>query len=480
MMESPSCKALLISVRLFAIASIFFGLSLIPGDTHAATDIIVQLVSISTDGGNYANGGSHAPAISGDGRYVVFLSEASNLVPDDDNGLQDVFLHDLWTRTTVLVSRSYDGGPANGEPSRPSISATGDFIVYSSDASNVFPGDRNDASDVFLYHRQTDVTELISLNSAGEIGNKNSFTRRPSVTEDGRFVAFFSNSTNFDDRVLDDAETNQVYLRDRFSGTTELISENSSKEIGNGNSEYPTISTDGSVIAFHSFAINLTDEKDEKDDNETSDVFLYDMTSKTIIRISNTPDGWAGNDASDLAALSADGGRIAFVSFADDLLPPGEDNNYTSDIFIYTSANQTIQRVSVSSEGAEGNAISDVPSLSDTGRYIAYYSFADNLVADDTNECTEDTNKKRSCTDVFRHDTQTGETLRVSLSASGEEGNNDSLCSGISSDGQVFVFYSYATNLVDDDINNLHDIFIYSLRPLVRRSFFPMMYKNDH
>jgi Tol biopolymer transport system component len=477
MMASPFFKALLISVRLFAIASFCFGLSLIPGDTHAAADTIVQLVSISSDGGNNANGGSHAPAISGDGRFVVFLSEASNLVPDDNNGLQDVFVHDLWTRTTTLVSRNYDGGPANGEPSRPSISANGDFVVYSSEASNVFPGDRNDASDVFLYHRHTGVTELISVNSAGEIGNKNSFTRRPSVTNDGRYVVFFSNSTKLDEDYIleEDSETYHVYLRDRLLGTTELISKNADDEIGDGNSEYPTISADGSAIAFHSFAINLTEDKD---DNETSDVFLYDVALGTITRISNTPDGWAGNDASDLAALSADGGRVAFVSVAEDLLPPGEDNNNTSDIFIYTAANQTIQRVSVSSLGAEGNAISDVPSLSDTGRYVAFYSFADNLVVNDTNECTEDTNKKRSCTDVFRHDTYMGETIRVSLSASGVEGNDDSLCSGINADGQVFVFYSYATNLVADDANNLHDVFVYSLRPIVRRYYFPLLYQN--
>lgn len=479
MIEAYCRKALSGLPRLFAVTCICISVCLIPGDILAAADISIHLVSISIDGVNNANGGSHAPAVSADGRFVVFLSEASNLVADDDNGLLDVFVHDIWTHTTTLVSHNFDDGPTNGEPSRPSISADGRYIVYSSDASNIVPDDDNEASDVFLYNRLTDETELISVNSDEQIGNKNSFTRRPSVTNDGLFVVFFSNSTNLapEYNIEDDPETNHIYLRDRLLGETYLISKNADDEIGNDNSEYPTISADGSAIAFHSFAANLVDEKDI---NETLDVFLYELASKTITRISNTSDGWAGNDASDLAAISADGGKIAFVSFASDLLPPGADNNYTSDIFIYTVADQTIQRVSINSLGEEGNAISDVPSLSESGRYVAFYSFADNLVPDDENECIEDgTNKKRSCTDVFRHDTETDETIRVSVSAVGVEGNDDSSCSGITADGQAVVFYSDANNLVDDDANNFPDIFIYSLKPLVRHYYFPLMYQND-
>jgi len=473
-------RLLFVCTRMLASGFLCLCLGLARSNTHAASDITLQLVSISMDGGNNADDGSHAPAISASGRYVVFLSEASNLVLDDDNGLLDVFVHDVWARTTTLVSQNYESGPTNGEPSRPSISANGDYIVYSSDASNIVPDDDNEASDVFLYNRQIGETELISVNSNGEPGNKNSFARRPSVSENGRFVVFFSNSTNLapEYNIEDDPETNHVYLRDRLSGTTTLISKNASNEIGDGNSEYPTISADGSAIAFHSFASNLT--TDGQDTNFTSDVFLYDIAKKTIIRISNTPDGWAGNDASDLAALSADGRRVAFISLADDLLMhPEDDNNDTSDVFIYSVADRIIRRVSVSSLGEEGNAVSDNPSLSESGRYVAFYSFADNLIANDENECTDDTNKKRSCTDVFRHDIETGETIRVSVSALGEEGNNDSSCSGITSDGQAIVFYSFATNLVIDDENNIPDVFVYSLKPLVRRYYFPLMYHND-
>ncbi len=481
MIEAFCRKAISGLTRLFAVTSFCISVCLIPGDTLAAEDISINLVSISSDGGNNANGGSHAPAVSANGRFVVFLSEASNLVSDDDNGLLDVFVHDIWFRTTTLVSQNYESGPTNGEPSRPSISANGDYIVYSSDASNIVPNDDNEASDVFLYNRQIGETELISVNSHGEPGNKNSFTRRPSVSENGRFVVFFSNSTNLAPgyNIEDDPETNHVYLRDRLSGTTTLISKNADDEIGDGNSEYPTISADGSTIAFHSFAQNLIVD-DLKDNNETSDVFLYNVAAETLTRISNTPDGWAGNDASDLVALSADGRRVAFISLADDLLmQPEDDNNDTSDVFTYSVADQIIRRVSVSSLGEEGNAVSDNPSLSESGRYVAFYSFADNLIANDENECTDDTNKKRSCTDVFRHDTETGETIRVSVSALGEEGNNDSSCSGITSDGQAIVFYSFATNLVIDDENNISDVFVYSLKPLVRRYYFPLMYQND-
>jgi len=458
------------SARIGFLGFICICICLFPSDTQASDYFDIQLVSITQDG-NIPTGNSHAPAISADGINIVFLSYASDLVATDNDDLLDVFVYDFLKGSTTLVSHTI--GLSDGEPSRPSISANGKFIVYSSEASNVIPNDNNESSDVFLYDLVSDKTELISIssdsNSDGEIGDKKSLTKRPSVTQDGRYVVFYSYSTNFDSRVESTNETYQVYLRDRKEETTELISKNVYGEVGNGSSEYPTISADGSVIAFHSTATNL--DLDGIDNNDTSDIFLFDIKSETIKRISNTPEGNAGNGVSDLAALSADGSKVAFVSLSDNLLlPPIADSNGTTDIYIFTEASGSIQRVSIDSQGNESNGVSDAPSLSETGRYIAFYSLANNLVVNDTNESS----------DVFRHDTYTSETIRVSVNLTGEEGDARSECSGISHDGQIIVFYSYAKNLIDGILNSntYSNIYAYSLRPIVRRYYFPLLYQN--
>jgi Tol biopolymer transport system component len=150
-------------------------------------------VSVSSSG-DAGNGGSFQPKISANGRYVTFVSEAPNLVPGDANGLQDVFVHDLKKGTTELISIAREGDGANGVSSLPSISGDGRFVTYASDASNLVPDDTNGLQDVFVFDRRTDTTRRLSVAYDGE--EANGFSSEPTISDNGRHVTFVSDASN--------------------------------------------------------------------------------------------------------------------------------------------------------------------------------------------------------------------------------------------------------------------------------------------
>lgn len=436
-------------------------MSLSTDSAHALTNIdatteIISISSLRISG----NGISHAPALSADGRFVAFVSEASNLVPGDTNNAADIFVHDRWSGLTKRVSITSNGAQASGDPSRPSISGDGRFVAFSSDAPDLVTDDNNAHHDVFLHDRDSGATQVVSISSTGELGNHDSFTRRPSLSYDGRLIVFFSAADNLvpgdSNGVMD------VFLHDRLTGATELISKSTDLQQGNADSSYPTISSNGNFIAYYSDASNLV----ENDLNGSTDVFLYNRLAQTTTRVSISNSGEEGNDLSDLPSISADGRFVAFFSLASNLV--AGDTNGKADIFVRDTHDGLTRRASVASDGSQANGLCDVPSLSADGRYIAFYSFADNLVPGDDN----------GFTDVFRHDFLTGETIRISIGASGTQGTNDSLCSAISADGQVVGFYSYANNLIPEDNNNQPDVFIRDLSPqIVFDAYFPIIMK---
>jgi len=434
------------SIGMFLVASLF--------SFNARADFwegYTELVSLALSG-EQGNGNAHAPALSGDGRYVAFLSEASNLVPGDTNEQVDVFVYDRWRSVVERVSVSTLGEQGDGEPSRPAISADGRYVVFSSDATNLVPNDTNNGSDVFVHDRQIGETTRLSITSSGEQADGPSFTRRPAISADGRYVVFFSHAHNL--VANDNNEASDVYVRDRQAGLTWLISKSISGLQGNGDSEYPTISANGRYVAFYSRADNLV----ENDTNAALDVFRHDLQTGETIRVSVASDGSQGNGDSDLPAISGDGRFVAFFSFASNLVV--NDTNNTGDIFIHDCQTGETTRVSVSTHGGQSDGLSDVPSLSADGRFVSFYSYASNLVNGDTNQRL----------DVFRHDRQTGETVRVSVGAAGEESNHDSLCSTISANGSAVGFYSFASNLIAEDTNNYTDIYIHDFSPpLVNR-----------
>ncbi len=208
------------------------------------------------------------PSISADGRYIAFTSSASNLVPGDTNRNSDVFVHDTVTGTTSRVSIDSDGHQANGSSWHPSISADGRHIAYGSRASNLVAGDSNGRDDVFVHDTVTGTTRRVSIDSNGN--QASSDLEAPSISADGRYIAFTSQASNL---VAGDTNgADDVFVHDTLTGTTRRVSTNSDGDQANASSMDPRISANGRYIAFYSYASNLV----PGDTNGKLDVFVYD------------------------------------------------------------------------------------------------------------------------------------------------------------------------------------------------------------
>jgi uncharacterized repeat protein (TIGR02543 family) len=356
--------------------------NLVSGDTNGEQDIFVHdrdtgiTTRVSVDSnGTQGLGGSSNPAISSDGRYVAFHSGASNLVSGDTNGYQDIFVHDRDTGATTRVSVDSSGAQANSAALNPVISSDGRFVSFYSYASNLVSGDTNGVNDIFVHDRNTGITTRVSVDSSGVQGNGISYDT--SISGDGRFVAFYSTSTN-----LVSGDTNRVddiFVHDRNTGITTRVSTDSSGTQGNDDSFNPAISSDGRYVAFHSSASNLV----SNDTNGTLDVFVHDRNTGITTRVSVDSSGAEGNGFSWEPAFSGDGRFVTFYSIASNLV--SGDTNGMYDIFVHDRDTGTTTRISVNSSGAQGNHHSSNPVISSDGRYVTFHSFASNLVGDDTN-----------------------------------------------------------------------------------------------
>ena len=252
-----------------AIAATLFAISLCAPLSAQVT----ELVSVAT-GGAQGNDTSTEASISADARFVAFWSDASNLVGGDTNGVEDVFVRDRQTGTTELVSVATGGTQGNARSRYPSISSDGRFVVFWSDASNLVAGDTNGSADVFVRDRLSGTTERVSLAAGGAQGNADSLG--PSISASGRFVAFWSLATNL---VAGDTNAwNDVFVRDRQSATTERVSVATGGAQGDFNSYDPSISADGRFVAFESGATNLV----AGDTNGSFDVFLRDRATASF------------------------------------------------------------------------------------------------------------------------------------------------------------------------------------------------------
>jgi Tol biopolymer transport system component len=359
--------------------------NLVPGDTNNTNDIFVRdlltntTTRVSVDSaGNQGNKVSSQPSISADGRFVAFYSDASNLVPGDTNNLPDIFVRDLLTNTTTRVSVDSAGNQGNLVSSDPSISANGRFVAFLSNASNIVPGDTNSSYDVFVRDTLSNTTTRVSVDSAGNQANSDSYY--PSISADGRFVAFGSNSSNL---VPGDPNNRyEIFVRDLSTNTTTRVSVDSAGNLGNGYSYTPSISADGRFVAFYSDASNLV----PADTNNSPDVLVRDLSTNTTTRVSVDSAGNQANSDSYIPSISADGRFVAFYSDASNLAP-GDTNN-SPDIFMRDLLTNTTTRLSVDSAGNQGNADTRgfaSPSISADGRFVAFPSSASNLVPGDTN-----------------------------------------------------------------------------------------------
>jgi Tol biopolymer transport system component len=411
------------------------------------------------------DGNSRGAAISASGRYVAFWSVANNLAPNSHAFRRRVFVRDRDAEKTVLASRqsSASGGAgANGNSDDVALSLNGRFVAFRSGADNLSGLDKN-VDDVFVRDRKTNKTVLVSRQSeaAGGAG-ANGFSSDPAVSADGRFVAFTSSASNLDRRARDGER--QVFLRDRKTKKTELVSRQSTADggaVANRFSSGPSVSADGRYVAFWSAADNLSD-----DARTWSNVFVRDMkTGKTILvsRHSAADGGVGGHGFSYHTALSAEGRYVAFVSDADNL--SDADNNRTPEVFVRDLKTETtvlVSRQSAADGGAPADGRSTFPAISADGRHVAFQSDADKLSDLDEN----------AVRNVFVRDLAANTTTLVSRASAadgGVGGNGDSYVPSVSEHGRFVAFWSYAANLsqADDDRTSfgpVADVFVRDLK----------------
>lgn len=427
-----------IGVRAPAARSVFAtsvaALALIVGATSVAAAPATRRVSVGI-GGVEANGESSWPSLSGDGRYVVFQSSATNLVPDDTNGEWDVFLRDRKLGVTRRVSVG-SGGQATGGSGSPTITPDGRFVVFASSASNLVPDDTNGHTDIFVRDRVNGTTRLVSVGAGGQT---NSWSEQPDISADGRFIMFLSDATNL---VPDDTNgVADVFVRDRKLKTTRRVSVGANGQ-ANDESLTPAISANGRFVVWRTRATNLV----PNDTNAALDVFVRDLMERTTRRVSVGAGGQADKGSFD-PDISGSGRYVIFESDATNLIK--SDTNDASDIFIRDRKLRTTRRVSVGASG-QANHGSFIPEVSANGRYIAFESRATNLAGTDTNDVS----------DVYFRDVVGRRTRRVSLGPNGAQGYEHSAGQAISADGRFVAWTSESDTLVFDDYNGVRDVFI--------------------
>jgi TolB protein len=398
------------------------------------------LVTVNASRSGPANGDSAVAAISANGRYVAFVSDASDLVPDDTNGTQDVFVRDLAKGVTMLVSRNHTGtASGNGRSDAPVMSGSGRYIAFASHASDLVEADTNGVQDVFVRDLATGLTTLISRDSAGMAsGNGESFG--PSISASGRSVAFVSFASNL---VAGDTNaTIDMFVRDLMTGATTLVSVNSSGTAsGNFFTEFGRISADGRSVAFSSFASDLV----ARDTNNTQDVFVRNLKpGATSLVSANSAGTDSGNGSSGGSAIDAKGRSVAFSSAASDLVPDGAGGG----VFLRDLRAGATTRVSVTTDGMPIAGAAS-PVMSANGRSIGFlkvlYRFGEDVG-----------------TDVYVRDLKRGVTVLVSESTPGPGVPNDAPTS-MSANGRFFGFVTAANDLAGSDTNGGFDAFVYDL-----------------
>lgn len=386
----------------------------------ASADVVsIERIPPTNIQGNVPYFNIFAPIISADGRYVTFVSNDSQLVPNDTNNFFDVFVYDRSTGQTTRVNLDSSGNQSGiGNVNTGGISSDGRYVTFSSNADYLAGSYDSGRNDVFRRDRTTNQTVLVSetpfSDTYGAVGG--------SMSDDGRYVVFASQGTYVGTDVNNQWD---VFLRDMTTGDITLVSGGLGGAAGNSYSAEPSISADGRYIAFTSYSYNLVAD----DFNGSADIFVYDRTTAQTTRVSVASDGSEANGGSDLASLSQDGRYVVFNSYASNLV--ADDNNGQLDIFVHDRSTGQTTRVSVASDGTEADGGTEFATISRDGRYVAFDSFASNLVPNDTN----------GANDTFVHDRNTGKTARLSLKADGSQSANYSYGkSSLTSDGKYVAF----------------------------------------
>jgi len=344
--------------------------------------------------------------ISADGSVLAFSSNMPDLVPGDTNATYDVFVHDIRTGRTEMVSVGPSGKPGNGQSMSPSISADGRFVAFGSVATNLTPGETSRRSAVFVRDRETGMTERV----AGHHG-------RPSLSADGRFVALVSG---------------HVSVWDRRSGSLARLVPAGGKDPVSGG--YVSISADGRFVAYTELSLQ---------DRDRPRLFVFDRRTRTVEKIATDVLGGKG------ISLSADGRFVAFTSASPELVKKGPGGvGWTG--FLYDRETKKTHWMSTKSSAGLADCSGEAPSVSGDGRFVAFVAT--------TSTVTNGIAKR--ATQVHVLDRRTGINAIVSANASGVPGNRSSMSNCVSGDGRIVAFMSLASNLVPGDDNGKLDMFV--------------------
>ena len=422
----------------------------------------VYSVSISADG-RYAAFASEATDLVDGG-----TNGHRNIYVRDRDVDQDGIFDEPGQVKTLRISRGLGGALPDGDSNEVSISGDGRFVAFSSEASNLVEKDTNSAWDVFVYDRDVDGNRLfdeagkagttrVSVSSAGVQGNARSDQPSISATYTSGValvaVAFRSYANNL---VVDDTiNPGDIFVRDMASGSTLRVSRGLSSQQPDGESYTPAISANGQYVAFASRANNLA----VGDANPQPDIFVFNRSTGATEIVSLNSLEAAGDGESYHPAISRDGSLVAFASRSTNFVdPPLVDNNNAADIFVRKRLVGETVRISVSFIGAQASADSFNPSISADGQFIAFASDAGNL------DIVADTNGQR---DIFLHDRETGLTRRISTAFDSSQSNGMSVAPAISGNGRHIAYPSRGTNLVTNDTNNMWDVFAHDRQGVV-------------
>jgi Tol biopolymer transport system component len=310
------------------------------------------------------------------------MSEASDLVAGDGNESRDIFIHNVTIGQTILVSKNSSGVLADGDSDYPAVSENGRYVVFESDATNLVDGDTNERRDVFRHDLWTGATTRVSLSFQGKEAEEGD-SRIPAISADGRYVAFQSSAENL--VACDDNHRTDIFVRDMVAGTTFRASVGAYGCQSNGHSERAGITGDGRYVIFDTLASNLLDWTDQEDTNSQRDVYVRDTQALSTYRvsISNTGAEGDGDSGGYGAGLSSDGQYAVFESSAENLV--NEDGNEFSDIFVRDRILASITKENLGHYWQHPDQQSEHPAISGDGRWVAFESEATTLVPGDDN-----------------------------------------------------------------------------------------------
>lgn len=476
--------------------------NLVPSDSEDQTDIFLrdrlkdETTRITEASGVGANGFNGYPLITSDGMYVVFNSRATNLATGTDNSNYEILLFDRSAGTLETVTSNEQGNSPNRSSTNPSISGNGEVItfstqatdlvhgiepgrtvfaeydrseqqvatvepaithgslgndysviaasslfgrhvVYASAAQNLLPPSVYGVEDIVLRDRALGINERITVTTSDDATSILSYY--PSISDDGRYVSFTSIG-------FLDGDTNfryELFLRDRHLQTTRRIGQNADGDAPDGDGYFSAVAPNGEWVAFSSRATNLVPD----DSNGVGDMFLYNVASEALEIVSLGVNGEQANGRSTTPSFSADGRYLAYRSEASNLV--SDDSNDAADLFILDLDSRQVTRVT--SDGTEANDNAFRPSVSESGRWIAFDSGATNYIADDSNEKF----------DVFVVDMETMQVERVSVRSDGGEIDHHSFNPDISRDGRYVTYSSRGSNVVDDQFSGYYGIYMY-------------------